>query len=209
MTTPEAEEFAKRFDVSRETLDKLLAYEVLLKKWNPAINLVAKSTLEDVWSRHFLDSAQIFAMAPENAQIWADFGAGGGFPGLVIAVLSAEKEPERQVVLVESDLRKSAFLSTVSRELSLNTRVIAQRIEEIAPLDAGVVSARALASLPKLLEFTAPHLKPDGTALFPKGARWQEELAQARESWSFDHEAIESLSDPNSVVLKIHGAERV
>ncbi|OWY16611.1 16S rRNA (guanine(527)-N(7))-methyltransferase RsmG [Thioclava sp. JM3] len=209
MTTPEAEEFAKRFDVSRETLDKLLAYEVLLKKWNPAINLVAKSTLEDMWSRHFLDSAQIFAMAPENAQIWADFGAGGGFPGLVIAVLSAEKEPERQVVLVESDLRKSAFLSTVSRELSLNTRVIAQRIEEIAPLDADVVSARALASLPKLLEFTAPHLKPDGTALFPKGARWQEELAQARESWSFDHEAIESLSDPNSVVLKIHGAERV
>lgn len=209
MTTPEAEEFAERFDVSRETLDKLLAYEVLLKKWNPAINLVAKSTLEDMWSRHFLDSAQIFAMAPENAQIWADFGAGGGFPGLVIAVLSAEKEPERQVVLVESDLRKSAFLSTVSRELSLNTRVIAQRIEEIAPLDADVVSARALASLPKLLEFTAPHLKPGGTALFPKGARWQEELAQARESWSFDHEAIESLSDPNSVVLKIHGAERV
>lgn len=209
MTTPEAEEFAERFDVSRETLDKLLAYEVLLKKWNPAINLVAKSTLEDMWSRHFLDSAQIFAMAPENAQIWADFGAGGGFPGLVIAVLSAEKEPERQVVLVESDLRKSAFLSTVSRELSLNTRVIAQRIEEIAPLDADVVSARALASLPKLLEFTAPHLKPDGTALFPKGARGQEELAQARESWSFDHEAIESLSDPNSVVLKIHGAERV
>ncbi|PWE50249.1 16S rRNA (guanine(527)-N(7))-methyltransferase RsmG [Thioclava sp. NG1] len=209
MTTPEAEEFAERFDVSRETLDNLLAYEVLLKKWNPAINLVAKSTLEDMWSRHFLDSAQIFAMAPENAQIWADFGAGGGFPGLVIAVLSAEREPERQVVLVESDLRKSAFLSTVSRELSLNTRVIAQRIEEIAPLDADVVSARALASLPKLLEFTAPHLKPDGTALFPKGARWQEELAQARESWSFDHEAIESLSDPNSVVLKIHGAERV
>ncbi|WGT51994.1 16S rRNA (guanine(527)-N(7))-methyltransferase RsmG [Thioclava nitratireducens] len=209
MTTPEAEEFAERFDVSRETLDKLLAYEVLLKKWNPAINLVAKSTLEDMWSRHFLDSAQIFAMAPENAQIWADFGAGGGFPGLVIAVLSAEKEPERQVALVESDLRKSAFLSTVSRELSLNTRVIAQRIEEIGPLDADVVSARALASLPKLLEFTAPHLKPDGTALFPKGARWQEELAQARESWSFDHEAIESLSDPNSVVLKIHGAERV
>ncbi|OOY30213.1 16S rRNA (guanine(527)-N(7))-methyltransferase RsmG [Thioclava sp. F36-6] len=209
MTAPEAEDFAARFDVSRETFDKLLAYEALLKKWNPAINLVAKSTLEDMWSRHFLDSAQIFAMAPENARIWADFGAGGGFPGLVIAILSAEKAPERQVILVESDLRKSAFLSTVTRELSLNIRVLAQRIEEIAPLKADVVSARALANLPKLLEFTARHLKPSGIAIFPKGARWQEELAQAKESWSFDYEAIESLSDPNSVVLKIHGAERV
>lgn len=205
----EAEGFKDRFDVSRETLERLSAYEALLKKWNPAINLVSKSTLDEVWSRHFLDSAQLFDLAPASARKWADFGAGGGFPGLVIAILSAEKAPGREVILVESDLRKSAFLATVSRELGLKTQILAKRIEEIPPLEADIVSARALAPLAQLLDFSQRHLAPGGIELFPKGARWQEELAQAKESWSFDCEASESLSDPNSVVLKISGAERV
>lgn len=209
MSQIEAERFRERFDVSRETLERLEAYEALLAKWNPAINLVSKSTLADTWSRHFLDSAQLFDLAPVEAQSWADLGAGGGFPGLVIAVLSLEKAPEREIVLVESDLRKSAFLSTVSRELGLKTRVLAKRIEEIEPLGVEILSARALAPLVQLLEFAERHLRRDGIALFPKGARWQEELAQARESWSFDCEASPSLSDPNSVVLKINGAKRV
>lgn len=209
MSEAEAEAFKGRFDVSRETLERLQVFEALLKKWNPAINLVSKSTLDEVWPRHFLDSAQLFDLAPASARKWADFGAGGGFPGLVIAILSAEKAPEREVILVESDLRKSAFLATVSRELGLKTQVLAKRIEEIPPLEADIISARALAPLAQLLTFTERHLAQGSIGLFPKGVRWQEELAQARESWSFDCEAAESLSDPNSVVLKISGAKRV
>lgn len=209
MSRAEAERFQTLFDVSRETLGRLGRYEELLKKWNPAINLVSKPTLDEVWSRHFIDSAQLFNLAPAEVKTWADLGAGGGFPGLVIAILAKENAPDLEVVLVESDRRKSAFLASVSRELELKTRVLAKRIEEIAPLHADVLSARALAALQDLLGFAERHLRPGGVALFPKGVRWQEELALARQSWSFDCEASPSLSDPNSIVLKINGAQRV
>ena len=201
--------FAERFDVSRETLERLSNLEALIKKWNPTINLVARSTLTDIWSRHFADSAQIFSFAPENSDHWADFGAGGGFPGLVVAILALETRPELHISLVESDLRKSAFLGTAIRDLGLSARVIAERIEDIAPLDCDVLSARALAPLPKLLGFSEGHLREDGVALFPKGARWQEEVASARENWSFGIESWPSQVDPNGKILKITGVRRV
>ena len=202
-------QFQADFDVSRETLERLHGLEVLLRKWNKAINLVSAATLSAVWTRHFADSAQIFALAPENSLHWADLGSGAGFPGLVIAILAKEKHPDLAVTLVESDHRKSAFLLTAIRELSLEAEVKAERIEETESLDCDVLSARALAPLPKLLEFSARHLSDQGLALFPKGARWEEEVASARENWSFDLQVSPSRSDPSGVILKISGAKRV
>lgn len=190
-------------DVSRETFDKLTTYTALLEKWNPKINLVSKSSLSDLWSRHIVDSAQLFELAPSDAAHWVDIGSGGGFPGLVVAIIAKELRPDMKVTLVESDQRKCAFLRTVSRETMCDATVISKRIEAIDSLNADVLSARALADLGILLEFAKQHLQPSGTCLFPKGLTWEKELETAHDSWQFSHQVSKSETDPNAVVLRI------
>jgi len=195
--------------VSRETSDLLDAYAALLRKWNPAINLVSKSSLADLRTRHFADSAQLLALCPPTARHWADLGSGGGFPGLVIAIMAAESMPDLSVTLVESDGRKAAFLSAVVRETGIRAEVVAERIESLAPLAADVLSARALAPLPQLLGFAEQHLAPGGRALFPKGATHQAEVAESLADWRFDLREHPSKTDPLAVILEIEGVSRV
>lgn len=195
-------------NVSRETLERLETYERLLHKWNPAINLVSKNTLADAWTRHIADSAQIFSMAP-SAKTWADLGSGGGFPGMVVAILAAELNPDQETVLVESDQRKSVFLRTVARETGVKARVLSERIEQVPALNADVLSARALASLTDLLGFADLHLAQEGVALFPKGENFQMEIDHALETWRFDVQKLQSATDSGAVVLKIKGLSRV
>lgn len=190
-------------NVSRETKERLEHYLALLNKWNPAINLVANSTIEEAWTRHFIDSTQIYRHAPENWTHWVDLGSGGGFPGAVIAIMAAELHPEGNVTLVESDQRKSTFLRTVFRETGVTAKVVAKRIEAVDPLNADVISARALAELTTLLEFALMHGKSNAVCLFPKGENWQKELIAAQESWSFEYEAITSETNPLAIVLKV------
>lgn len=205
MTGSGQQAFLARMNVSRETCAKLEHYERLLRKWSRAINLVARPTLEDIWTRHFLDSAQLHSLAPETARTWADLGSGGGFPGLVIAILAAERSPFVEVTLVEADRRKAAFLTTVSREMGLNVRIHAQRIEALAPLGADVVSARALAPLVQLLDYARRHLAPGGIALFPKGAAVDAEIDEALASQKLQVHKSPSWTDPRSTVLRIEG----
>lgn len=197
-----------RQDVSRETEALLERYEGLLLKWNSSINLVSRSDMSELRRRHFADSAQLLDLAPIGAAHWADLGAGGGFPGMVIAILAAEKAQAARFTLVESDKRKAAFLATAARELQLNVRVIAERIETLKPLTADIVSARALAPLDKLLLFAQVHLKPGGLALFPKGERADEEIARASESWRFSCTKVTSATDPKAVILCIKEIRR-
>lgn len=185
----------KDLNVSRETLDRLHLFAELLARWNARINLVAPSTVADMWQRHIVDSAQLFDHAPESTQHWVDLGSGGGLPGLVCAILAQENRPGCQFTLIESDKRKAAFLMTVTRELGLNARIIAQRIEDVPAQMADVVSARALAPLPVLLGSVARHLRPGGLALLLKGKSYAEELAMARAEWQFDVAEIESQTD--------------
>lgn len=194
--------------VSRETLERLEHFEALLRKWNPAINLVSATTLGSVWTRHFADSAQLLDLAPAAAQQWSDLGSGGGFPGLVIAILAAEERPGLFVTLVESDQRKAAFLMSAAGALGLSVRVEAGRIEKIPPLSAEVVSARALAPLDTLLSFAARHLAPGGTCLFPKGASVEEELRRALEHWRFSYQKMPSKTAEDGAVLVIEGISR-
>jgi 16S rRNA (guanine527-N7)-methyltransferase len=195
--------------VSRETLSDLEAFLALVKKWNLAINLVSKSTVVDAWDRHVLDSAQIFALAPETALRWVDFGSGGGFPGVVIAILSKELRPDCQTFLIESDLRKATFLREAVRTFSLNATVLSERIDEVAPLLCDVVSVRALAPLDKLLPLTQRHLKADGTALFMKGRTFRQEIAEAQLGYRFAVDSIVSEADPESAVLRVQGIQKV
>lgn len=196
-------------DVSRETLARLQTYVELLKKWNPRINLVSAPTLDEVWSRHILDSAQLLAHAPKAARSWVDLGSGGGFPGAVVAILAKELRPKLSVTLVEADQRKAAFLRAVARETSVPMHIVAKRIEDVAPGSADVVSARALAPLPDLLTYASRHLAHGGVALLPKGANADREIVAAQAVWRFTCEALPSKTDPEAVILKIGGIERV
>ena len=126
-----ADDFARHFDVSRETIDKLLTYEALLRQWQKTINLVAESTLDAIWSRHFADSAQLLALAPPVANRWLDLGSGAGFPGLVLAVMLAGRDGAK-VTLVESDTRKAAFLGEVARRTGASVDIRPERIEKAA-----------------------------------------------------------------------------
>ncbi|SFJ69222.1 16S rRNA (guanine(527)-N(7))-methyltransferase RsmG [Jannaschia pohangensis] len=191
-------------DVSRETLEKLRAYEALVRKWNSKINLVAQGTLDDFSSRHIQDSIAIARATAMHGQ-WLDLGSGGGLPGIVVAILA---DPERSVTLIESDGRKAAFLNTVRRELGLDLRVIPDRIEDVDPFAADVVSARALAPLPRLLELCVRHGHPRTRYILPKGRNWRQEVMEAEASWVYDVEIIESPVDPSSVILKITNLDR-
>lgn len=194
--------------VSRETFNALENFHDLVVKWSSRINLVSKSDLSALWERHILDSAQVVRLCRE-AKIWVDIGSGGGFPAIVLSVLSRELAPEREIIMIESDQRKATFLRSAIRELELSARVISRRAEDVEPLEADVVSARALAPLTTLLGFAQRHLKPQGTAVFLKGETWEKEVQKASESWSFRVNHHKSKTSPKAAILEIEDIERV
>lgn len=194
--------------VSRETKERLDVFLHLLRKWSPKINLVSPQSLKDAATRHFEDSMQLSTLAPATVTTWADLGAGGGFPGAVVAIVRAEVTPQMEMTLVESDLRKATFLRTVSRETEVPLNVIAERIELVSPLNVGVLSARALAPLEQLLEFTQLHRSQNGLALFPKGATWKQEVEDAQKQWRFTCKAHTSITNPDAAILEIGDLSR-
>lgn len=195
-------------DVSRETLAALHELEALVQRWTPAINLVSKSTVGTLWQRHILDSAQIFSLCPSSALSWVDLGSGGGFPGLVVAILAKELKPDLEVTLVEADQRKATFLRQAAQALKLGVTVVAKRIEALERLNADVLSARALAPLSGLLGFAEKHMSPNGTAIFPKGSQFADEIADARRTWAFNIDTRQSLSDAEAAILVIRNIHR-
>lgn len=195
-------------DVSRETLEKLNAFAALAEKWTKKINLISRSSVGDLWTRHILDSLQIAQAGPPSYESWTDLGSGGGFPGVVVAILSAEMPGKPQITLVESDARKCAFLRAALRETDTMARVLNERIEPLPPMQSDVISARALADLNVLLGFADRHMKPSGTAIFPKGAQWKSEVTSARATWNFGCDAVKSNLDADAAILKITGISR-
>lgn len=209
----DAESFSAATHVSRETMERLAQYESLLIKWQRSINLVAKSTLDSLWQRHMLDSAQLANLGPESALCWIDLGSGGGFPGLVVAILLRDR-PDFEMHLVESDQRKSIFMREVIRATGAPAEVHTRRIEAFAQetdLKPDIVSARALAPLERIIEWAQPLFGPETTGLFLKGQGLEDELTSARKGWIFEETVIPSLSDPSGSVLQLrglHGADR-
>lgn len=196
-------------NVSRETMGRLSQLAQLLEKWNSKINLVSPSTIQDLWSRHILDSAQIFELAGKKGGSWLDIGSGGGFPGLVVAILNEDAGRPWNVTMMESDIRKCTFLRTVLRETGVQAQVITARIEKAEPQGADIISARALADLDTLFDFSERHLHVSGQALFPKGVNWKKEVQVAEKSWSFSVEAIKSETQEGAVILKVGEITRV
>lgn len=195
-------------DVSRETIADLQAFAAMVEKWTPRINLVSNASLKNLWERHVVDSAQLYPLAPQSFRTWVDIGSGGGFPGIVMATLAKATQPEAHFTLIESDQRKASFLRTAARELALPVTVLAERIEEAEPQLADVVSARALSPLSALLPLIARHMKPSGVALLHKGRQFQEEIADARQSWCFDLDGHPSMTDPDARLLRVKRIHR-
>ncbi|CAN5922650.1 16S rRNA (guanine(527)-N(7))-methyltransferase RsmG [soil metagenome] len=187
--------------VSRETEAQLEALVGNLLRWQKAINLVSRSSLEDVWLRHVLDSAQLAPLIPPGTKIVVDLGSGGGFPGLVLAAL----RPETDLVMIESDARKAAFLVETARKMGLQKppRVVISRIEEAPPVLADVVTARALAPLGQLLFWADRHRSDTAICLFHKGKGWQVELTEAMKDWDIPSETLTSVTDRDAVILRI------
>ena len=203
MTAPLTEaEFAALAAVSRETRDRLVAYVALLAKWNAKINLVGPATLGDVWRRHILDSAQIHDRVAA-AEVLVDLGSGAGLPGLILAILGGPR-----VHLIESDARKCAFLHEAARVTGTAVTIHNKRIEAVPPVEADVVTARALAPLAQLLDHAVRFLKPAGKCVFLKGARQADELTEARKSWHMRVAERPSLSDPSGVILEVESPTR-
>ena len=188
--------------VSRETSDKLAQFAQLVEKWTAKINLISKPSIPHIWDRHIRDSVQLYQHAPIGNH-WVDLGSGGGFPAIVLALMSQQDGRQTKFTLVESDQRKCVFLRTAIRELGLDASVINDRIEKIAPLNADILSARALANLKMLVGFANLHLAEDGVALFPKGSNWEAEDVNAREVWQYNCDPIRSETDPSAAVLRI------
>ena len=192
------DDIARLLDVSRETIDKFQAYLTLLEKWQRRINLVANSTLAEAWQRHILDSGQLAALYPPQTTRVMDVGSGAGFPGLVLAIMGGVT-----VDLVESDQRKAVFLSTVIRELGLPAKVHNQRIETLPRLFPDVITARALAPVPKLLKLIENQLSPEIVCLFLKGAAVEDELTNLQTYSTMESTTHLSLSGPTGVVLEL------
>jgi 16S rRNA (guanine527-N7)-methyltransferase len=195
--------FARVSGVSRETLDKLTAYVELLSQWNRRINLVSANTMGDVWRRHILDCAQLAKHLPRQTRVAVDLGAGAGLPGLILAAMGV---PEMH--LVESDLRKSAFLREAARIMDVAVTLHPERIEKVAAFPADAVVARACANLDQLIDYSEKFISPKTVCLFLKGENASEELAAAEASWSLASETIPSLSDPSGVILKLSAIHR-
>lgn len=195
--------------VSRETLSRMEAYVALLQKWQRAINLVSPTTLDHMFSRHIADSLQIFALAPVETGKWVDIGSGGGFPGMVCAIVAKEAAPGLHFTFIESDQRKAAFLRDVARHLDLGATILASRIEAAPPQAANILSARALAPLVALCDLAHPHLADHGVALFLKGRNHAVEQAAADLVWKMDRDIVPSKLDPDAVIYRIGELVRV
>jgi 16S rRNA (guanine527-N7)-methyltransferase len=201
------QDFAEVFKVPRETIHRLSRFADLLARWQKSQNLVAPSTLPALWSRHFADSAQLCSLAPE-ARLWLDLGSGAGFPGLVVAILQSGR-PGFRMHLVESNGKKCAFLAEVVRATAAPVDIHAMRIEDLAEsaetLRPDIVSARALAPLPRLFELAGPFFGPQTKGLFLKGRETETEIEEARGRFEFVSRLHPSATSPESHVVEVTG----
>lgn len=203
LTTDQGKRIQDVVAVSRETMDRLELFVGLFEKWSKAMNLVAPSTLPQVWERHVLDSVQLYALNP-GPRAWLDLGSGGGFPGIVTAILLMDTDGGH-VDLVESNQKKAAFLRQALLETGARGAVHPMRIEDAGRTLRGfdAVSARALADLDGLLTCSMPWLADGATGYFHKGRDYPREIAKARSRWSFDLVEHKSVVDEESVILQI------
>jgi 16S rRNA (guanine527-N7)-methyltransferase len=196
------DDFLPYVSVSRETFQRLTSYVELIEKWQKTINLIGSLTIPEIWLRHVIDSAQLFAFMNGQQKI-VDLGSGAGFPGLVLAIMGNE-----QVTLVESDGRKAVFLKEAARVTHAPVIIEAKRVDAIDLNSFSFITARGFAPIPALLRTLQPTLNTNHKLLLLKGKRYFEEIQEARRAWNFDYETYPSITDNEGVVLSMQHFKR-
>lgn len=189
--------------VSRETRERLEAFAAILEKWNARINLVSPRDMPHLWERHIEDSLRLVPFIKRGTRV-IDLGSGGGFPAIMIGIAC-----DAEMVMVESDQRKCAFLREAARACGVKAQVIPKRIEQAEVEPAAYVTARALASLSQLLEWSVPFLLPDGKALFLKGKNLPDELTEAERCWHMQHRILDNRAASGGAIIEISDIRRV
>lgn len=190
-------------NVSRETKEKLVHYVSLLEKWNKSINLIAPSTVSDIWHRHIEDSLQMLPLLPSKPTEILDIGSGAGLPGIIISLSTDHK-----VTLVDSDKKKGLFLKEIRRHLNASYDIICDRAENIPHQKYGIVTSRACANLSGLLALSHPFLEEKSFCLFHKGKNYSKEVEEAEKKWLFDLEITPSTTDIDAALLKLSNIQR-
>ena len=197
------EAFLSHINVSRETLEKLEVYESLLKKWQSKINLISRNNIDNIWERHFLDSAQLYALLPKTATNVLDVGTGAGFPGMILSIMGAPN-----VKLVEQNKKKCVFLEEVLRKTSAEATVYPGKIEDLPTYAFDAITARALTSLDGLLHMLSPYFGPKTVGFFPKGQKLNEELTLDSKNWNINYSLVQSVSSAEGKIVVIKDVER-
>ena len=185
---------------SESILSSLDIYIELIKKWQKNINLVSKNSINDLWNRHVLDSAQLYSLlpAPKKGLYIYDLGSGAGFPGMVLGIMG-----RKDIILCESNKRKCEFLKEVSRITNTNISIVNIRAQKLDGRSALAITSRALASLDALLEISMPILREKGVCVFPKGRTWKEELTVAEKKFIINYNTVQSITSSDSKIIII------
>ena len=202
------ENLLKKYNVSRETMESLIAFQNMVLEWNEKFNLISKSSVDDIWNRHIIDSAQLIQYIEKNDKILYDFGSGAGFPAIVLAIMSKELYPNLKMTLIESIGKKTTFLSEVNKKLKLDMKILPERIEKLTLPKADIITSRAMASLEKLLPYAKPFCNKKTRLLFLKGEKWQEEIKTAEQKWAFEYQSYPSDTSDKGRVLIIKNIRR-
>lgn len=198
----------KKYNVSHETYEKLKNYQALVLEWNSKFNLISKSTEATIWERHIVDSLQLIKYITNEDKILLDLGSGAGFPGVVLAIACQEIYPDLQINLVESIGKKTAFLHAVNEQLNLNMEIHQERIEKLNVGKVDVITSRALAALPKLLDYAKPFCKKETRLILPKGENWSLENDEALMKWLYKYEVYNSDTSDVGKILRISDLRR-
>jgi 16S rRNA (guanine527-N7)-methyltransferase len=194
--------FIKKFDVSRETIEKLNIYNAFLLENNKLLNLIGKTTENNIFSRHFTDSAQIYDLIDDKSEV-VDIGSGAGFPGVIIKILMDNKKVDGNVVLIDKSQKKCKFLNDLSRKLGLKLKIQNLRIEDYKFMKISTIASRAFKKAIETIDILFKNNDKIRTIILMKGKTYQHELEDAKKKYTFDLEKFRSITSDESYILKI------
>ena len=201
--------FCSNVQVSRETIYSLKKYEKLLIKHNSGLNLVGKSTINEIWTRHFLDSAQVIDLIDKNINSCIDIGSGAGFPGLVLALLLKHKKFQVNFKILEKSPKKCNFLKLISSELGLDTEIICQDIKNIKKINCDFAIARAFKPLPEIFEIIHSKINFSAKLVLFLGAQQSGLLDETSKNWNMEYKQRKSITSGDSLIIEVNKLERM